>query len=171
MNDEFTEELKRSPWPAWQLWEVARGMGERAKHSRWQIILTGLKRQGSDGLRATVHRAKGHITEYGKLKTYEDIAKVFGLALTEEKARGPVTDPELRAVFWMVLNTNNAHENYGWGCRRNVVGLGVNGNCVSVQWCNGEKYLSYTSDLRKIADIAARLSPGTLAGVSKIEVR
>jgi len=49
--------------------------------------------------------------------------------------------------------------------------LGVNGNCVSVQWCNGGNYLSYTSDLRKIADIAARLSPGTLAGISKIEVR
>lgn len=170
----LTEALKKSAWPEWQLWEVARKMGELAKHSRWNIVLTGLKLQGADGIAATVHRAKGSITEYGKLKTYEEIAKVFNLALTEEAAllakRGPVKDPKLRAVLWLTLNTPNARQSTGWGGRRYVTGIGCNDREVSVQWTNGS-YLSYGSELTEVADIASKLSDGYLGDVDKIEVR
>jgi len=171
MDAELTAALASASWPEWQLWEVLRGCGEKAKHSRWQVCLTGLKLQGTDGLRATVHRAKGSITEYGNLKTYEDIAKVFGLALTEDKARGAVKEPEIRAILWMALNSHRAHQTYGWGCRRYVCGVGVARNHVMLEWTNG-KYMSWGgSELHHIADVAKYLTPGSLAGVDHIEVR
>lgn len=171
----LTAELKKSAWPEWQLWEVARHMSDTAKHSRWQIVLTGLKLQGADGIVATVHRAKGSITEYGKIKTYEEIAKVFNLALTEADAiaakRGPVKDPKLRAVLWLTLTTSHARRGGGWGgSRQYLTGVGCNDRYVTAQWTNGS-YLGYVCDLKEVADIASKLSDGYIGDVEKIEVR
>jgi hypothetical protein len=171
----LTAALKKSAWPEWQLWEVARHMSDTAKHSRWQIVLTGLKLQGADGLVATVHRAKGSITEYGKIKTYEEIAKVFNLALTEEDAlaakRGPVTDPKLRAVLWLTLTTSHARRGGGWGgSRQYITGVGCNDLYVTAQWTNGT-YVGSVCDLKEVADIASKLSDGYVGDVEKIEVR
>lgn len=170
----LTAELKKSVWPEWQLWEIARHMGETAKHSRWNIILTGLTIQGSDGIHATVHRAKGSITQYNGLKTYEDIAATFKLAKTKKdvKARaGPVKDSNLRAILWLALKTGRGHQSYGWGCRRYITGVGCDDHKVSVLWTNGSYLSSYTTDINKVSQIAFQLSNGRLADIDKVEVR
>lgn len=173
-NEELADALKSSEWPEWQLWEMARSMGETAKHSRWNIILTGLKLQGGK-IVGTVHRAKGSIEEYGKLKTYEDIAKVFKLALTEKDVdqvkRGPLKDPTLRAILWLTLNSSRAHQSYGWGQRRYVCGIGVTNSHIEVEWTNGS-YLSYGgSQLEKISHVASKLTDGHLGNIDHIRVR
>lgn len=170
----LTEELRKSHWPEWQLWEVARHVGETAKHSRWNIILTGLTIQGSDGIHATVHRSKGSITQYGGLKTYEDIAKMFKLALTEDKVpgrRGPVKDRNLRAVLWLALKTGRGHQSYGWGHRRYITGVGCNDHKVSILWTNGKYLSSYATEIDKVSQVASHLSEGHLGDVDKVEVR
>jgi hypothetical protein len=170
----LTAVMKASPWPEWQLWEIARHMGETAKVSRWNVVLTGLKLQGTDGVVATVHRAKGSITEFGMLKTYEDIAKAFGLALIEADVpakRGPVKDPTLRALLWLTLKTGRGYQATGWGNRRYITAVGCNDRYVSVLWTNGNWISRYTSDLTKISQVASHLSDGRLGDVDKVEVR
>lgn len=173
-NEELNGALVKSSWPAWQLWAIARGMGNSAKHSRWNIFLAGLKMQGSDGIVHSIKRAKMDIREYGTFKTYEEIAALFSLPPTEDaeemKHFLPPTDPALRATLWLALNTPHASQRYGWGFTREVVGLGISNKSVTVRWSNG-RYLGSFDDLTSIADIAGRLSYGRLAHMTKIAVR
>jgi len=171
----LTETLAKSPWPEWQLWEVARAMGATAKVSRWNVMLTGLKLQGTDGVVATVHRAKGDIQPFGMLKTYEDIAKAFDLALTEADVpakRGPVKDKTTRALLWLTLKTGRGNKSYGWGCRSYITAVGCDNHSVRVKWTNGSYISDYYDDtLTEISQVASRLSDGQLADIDKEEVR
>jgi len=167
------EVFKNSDMPAWQLWALARGAGACAKHSRWNIILTGLELQ-KDKLVATVHREKCYITPYRTLKTYEEIAKVFKLPMTEaetvDTAYDPVTNPGILAAWWVALNTHNPHQAYGWGLRRDLIGMKVMNTAIETIWTNG-RYVSYHGDMYKIADVSKVLSYGRLAGIDKLEIR
>jgi len=171
----LTETLAKSAWPEWQLWEIARAMGETTKVSRWNVILTGLKLQGTDGIVATVHRSKRDISQFGMLKTYEDIAKAFKLALTEKevpKTRGPLKDKKLRALLWLTLKTGRGRRRYGWGCSSSIVAVGCTGHSVTVKWTNGSWISSYNDDeITEVSQIASRLSDGELADIDKVEVR
>lgn len=166
---EFYTALDKSAWPQWQLWEIGRNMGLTAKHSRWHVMLAGLTLQGNQGIVPKVTRAKLDISDY-KLATYEEIAKVFDLAKTEEDSVPPVTDPELIATLWLALNSHNAHKKYGWGSYRHVCGIGINAAHVSIQWTNG-KYLHGVDEIEKVADIAKRLTYGRLGDIEKLAVR
>jgi hypothetical protein len=174
-SQQLTAALKSSPWPEWQLWEVARAMGTRAKVSRWNVMLTGLKLQGTDGIVATVHRAKRDIQPFGKLKTYEELAKTFGLAMTKKEvpaSRGPVKDKKLRALLWLTLKTGRGRRRYGWGCSSYITAVGIDGRGVGVKWTNGSYISDYNDDhITEVSQIASRLSDGQLADVRHIEVR
>lgn len=171
----LTEALKKSAWPEWQLWEVARFMGETAKVSRWNVMLTGLKLQGTDGIVATVHRSKTSIEPFGKLKTYEDLATAFGMAATEDevpKTRGPITNKKLRALLWLTLKTGRGSQRYGWGMNREIVAVGCSNRSVNVKWTNGSYLSSYNDDeITEVSHIAAKLSDGRLADIDQVEVR
>jgi hypothetical protein len=172
--EEFQVVLAKSAWPEWQLWEIARNMGASAKHSRWNIFLAGLTMHGSSDIVPSVKRAKLEIKEYGGVRTYAEIAEAFGLAKTAEDAvgdhHGPITDPGLRATFWLALNTRNAYHRYGWGSSEHMAGLGITNRHVTVRWTNG-KQLRGWADLTSVADVAKHLSYGRLAHIQKIETR
>jgi hypothetical protein len=171
----LAEAFKKSEWPEWQLWEVARAMGTRAKVSRWNIMLTGLKLQGTDGIVATVHRAKRDIQPFGVLKTYEELAKTFGLAMKKKDvpaSRGPAKDKKIRALLWLTLKTGRGRKSYGWGCSSYITAVGCDGRGVTVKWTNGSYISDYYDDtITEVSQIASRLSDGQLADVDKIEVR
>lgn len=168
---QMLELIKRSDMPEWQLWELARGVGNTAKHSRWEIMLTGVKRQGQK-LVMQVHRAKTDIQPYHGLKTYEEVAEKFDLALTEEDVsakRGPVTDKHVLAVWWLMLQIPHPYENYGWGCRRNVLAIGVTSTHVELTWTNGSYINRHCTELWKVADVSRVSSYGTLPGIVKLD--
>jgi len=171
----LAEELKKSAWPEWQLWEVAHAMGATAKVSRWNVMLTGLKLQGADGIVATVHRSKRDIQPFGLLKTYEDLAKTFGLALRKKdvpSTRGPVKDKKLRALLWLTLKTGRGYRRYGWGCSAYIIAVGCTKHSVNVKWTNGSYITSYyDNELTEVSQIASKLSDGRIADINHIEVR
>lgn len=170
----LTETLAKSPWPEWQLWEVAHHMGETAKVSRWNVTLTGLKLQGTDGIVPTVHRAKGSIDPFGKLPTYEDMAKAFGMALSEADVpakRGPVTDKKLRALLWLTLKTGRGSRSRGWGNSLSIVAVGCNHKYVSVLWTSGSYLTSHAMDIHEVRQIASHLSDGQLGDIDHVAVR
>jgi hypothetical protein len=174
-NAELTAAIAGSILPEWAIWEVARGAGQTAKHSRWHIMLTGilLDRYGNGSLRATVHRAKTDIDEYKRLNTYEEIAEVFNLAKTEKDVppeRGPLRSFELRAVWWLaLLARSTARRATGWGGSRYVVSIGVDEKTgISLEWTNGRDISHWHSNnLRKIEDVSRCLTPNSLYGVAK----
>ena len=164
--------LEKSPVPAWQLYECAWNMGKEAKHSRWNIVLTGVTLDNKV-LLPTIHRAKCSIDPYRGLKTYAEIAEVFELCKTEDEFKkqwndGP--DDVLRATFWLALNAHRAYQRYGWGCSRSVTGVGIKNHVVEVMWTNG-KYLGYTSELHRPADVAAKMTQGSLPLIDQVEIR
>lgn len=165
----------KSAWPAWQLWEVARAVGAEAKFSRWKLILTGIKLQGTDGIVATVHRSRGGGNAFGKLKTYEEIANVFGLALKEEDVharKSVVESQKIKAILWLTLTTGTGRQYYGWGCSRHTIGAGANDHHVSVLWTNGNHISGYTTDMTELKQVAGYLSNGSALGdVQQIRVR
>ena len=163
--------IKRSDMPEWQLWELARGVGNTAKHSRWEIMLTGVRLQGGK-LVMQVHRAKTDIQPYHGLKTYEEVAEKFDLALTEKDVpakRGPVTDKNVLAIWWLLLQIPHPYETYGWGCRRNVLAIGVMRDHLELTWTNGSYINRHCTEMWKVADVSKVGAYGTLPGIQKLE--
>jgi hypothetical protein len=167
-NAELDAMIKASKLPEWQIWEMARSAGHTAKHSKWNIISTGV-RIFNKMLTPSAHRAKVRIDEYHRLETYKDYARVFDLALTEDKAKGAVMDRELRAVWWMALNSFHVSSGHGWGSRH-LIGCGITHHAVPVLWAK-TRYLSSDRDLKTLEDAAAEIGNGQLRGIDKIEIR
>lgn len=172
-NAKLTVELKDSSYPEWQIWEMARSIGSRTKHSRWQIVSTGVSLQGTQGFVPSVYRAKTKITKYSGLSGYEEIAEAFSLAKEEKDAVGPVTDPLLRAVWWLALKGIGAYRRGrgGWyGSQDKVLGVGIDAKEVTALW-GRERYLIGEDSLRTINDVAAKLTHQRLEGFEKQHVR
>lgn len=166
-------ELKASSYPEWQIWELARAIGEKRKHSRWQIVSTGVVLQGTQGFVPTVYRAKGRIEKYHRISGYEEIAEVFSLAKEEKDAVGPVTDPLLRAVWWLALKGVGTYGRRGggwYGGEDKAIGVGVDQARVTALWARGS-YLNGEVSLYTINDVAARLTLNRLEGFEKQHVR
>lgn len=172
-NAKLAVELKASSYPEWQIWEMARVIGVRTKHSRWQIVATGVSLQGTQGFVPSVYRAKTRITKYSGLSGYEEIAEAFSLAKEEKDAAGSVTDPLLRAVWWLALKGIGAYSRGrgGWyGGQDKVLGVGIDAKEVTALW-GRDRYLVGKGSLHTINDVAANLTHQRLEGFEKQHVR
>lgn len=172
-NAKLAVELAASSYPEWQIWEMANVVGKLTKHSRWRIISTGVALQGTQGFVPSIHRAKTRITKYSGFSGYEEIAEAFGLAKEEKDAVSPVTDPLLRAVWWLALKGVGSYGPHrgGWGGGQDkILGVGVNAKVVTALW-GRERYLSGSVNLYTINDVAARLTHQRLEGFEKQQVR
>ena len=164
----LNEVVKTSPLKPWQIWELNARVGDRAKHSRWEVVLMGVQYKKDVGLVPCVFRAKTSIVEYQNLKTYEDIAAVFNLATKEEDAAPAPTDQKRLALWWQALQL------HGWGKRgwapRFVIGAAARNEKVSVHWAHN-RYLGWDTSLFGFGDISSQISYGRLPGADQEYVR
>lgn len=163
------EAFAKSKFKPWQLWELNRGAGKRAKHSRWEVVLQGVQYSKQDkALSPCVYRAKTSIVEYRKLETYEELAEVFDLAKEEKDAAPPPNDEKFLAIWWQTLHLSG-HGRRGWAPRY-VIGSSVTNHNVTVGW-GQNRHLGWDTELHNFSDISSQIYYGQLPDAEQMTVR
>lgn len=156
--EKVKQAIQGSALKPWQIWTLNNHEGAMSKHSRWNIVLGGV--QLSDNVFVpSIYRSKTDIEPYKNLKTYEEIADVFGLPKEEKSAVMPEYTDDVLGLWWQVLKLHG-HSSRGYSPKF-LMASSVQSAGVRIQWAK-DRYISWSDSVKEFKHISSKIYYGRL---------